>query len=118
MGKDGTVKLCEATNPPTAGTSQTLTGKLPSKLAAAAKKKKARKPKVLTLGAGQTTVPAGQTVAVTVKLDARAARALAKRGALKVDATIEARGNDGQTATVKRTVTLKAQKKKKKKKKS
>ena len=72
---------------------------------------------MLTLGAGQTSIPAGQTAPVTLKLGAKAAKALARKGALKVDPTIDARGNDGQNATVKRTVTLKAQKKKKKKKK-
>ena len=116
VGKDGTVKLCEATNPPTASTTQTLTGALPSKLAAAAKRKKAKKPKVLTLGSGQTNVPAGQTVPVTVKLGAKAAKVLARKGSLKVQASIEARGADGQSATVKRSVTLKAAKKKKRRK--
>jgi len=113
-GKDGTLKLCDATNPPTAATTQTLTGTLPTAKALAAKTRKPRKkkPKNLTLATGQTTIPAGETRPVTVKLTAQAKKALLKRGRLAVQVTIEAQGPGGQNVTVKRTLTLTATKKK------
>lgn len=117
VGRDGTVKLCDATNPPTASTTQTLTGTLPASYAEAARKKKRKKPKPGAVATGQTTVPAGQTVPVTVRLTARALKALRKKGTLKVRATIEARGVDGQTATVTPNVNLKAAKKAKRRRK-
>jgi len=52
---------------------------------------------------------------VTLKLTAKAKNALAKRGRLTAEATIEAQGAGGQSATVKRTVTLTAKKAKRKK---
>lgn len=114
VATNGTARLCDATNPPTASTSQSLTGTLPRAKAVAAKRKKAR-PRTLTLGTGQTTVPAGETRPVEIKLTGATKRALRKRGRLKAAATIEARGNDGQTATVKRTLTFKPAKKRKRK---
>lgn len=117
VGSDGTARLCDATNPPTASTTQTLTATLPSGYAEAAKKKKRRKPKPGPVATGQTTIPAGQTVPVTVRLTAKAVKALRKKGALKVQATIEARGVDGQTATVTPAVNLKPAKQAKRRKK-
>lgn len=108
VGRGGIVNLCDATNPPTASTAQTLAGKLPSRLATAARRKRAR-PKVRTLGTGHTKVPPGQTVPVSVKLGVKAMKALTRKGSLKVKASIESRGVDGKTATVKHTVTLKPQ---------
>lgn len=112
VGKDGSAKLCDATNPPTESTTQTLTGTLPGSYAETAKRKARKKPKPGPVATGHTTVPAGQTVPVTVNVTAKAAKALKKRGALKVQASIETRGVDGQTATVSPSVTLKSPKKK------
>ena len=118
VARNGTARLCDATNPPTASTVQSLTGSLPrAKAMAARRKRRKASPRTLTLGTGQTAIPAGETRAVEVKLTGPARRALKKKGKLRAAATIEARGNDGQTATVKRTVTFKpAQKPKKRKK--
>jgi len=117
VGSDGTVKLCDAANPPTASTSQTLTATLPASYAETARKKKRKKPKPGPVATGQTTIPAGQTVPVTVRLSAKAAGALRKKGKLRVKATIQARGVDGQTATVTSTVNLKPAKKAKRRRK-
>jgi len=107
MAKDGTVKLCDATNPPTASTTQTLTGRLPvARVATAAQRRRATKSAVL--GRGQTTISSGQTRAVVVKVGARAKRALGRRGRLTVVSVIEARGADGQTVTVRKTISLRA----------
>jgi hypothetical protein len=54
---------------------------------------------------------------VTVKLTARAKKALRRGGTLKAAVTIEARGEDGRSATVKRQVKLKNVKKRSTKKK-
>lgn len=118
VARNGTAKLCDASNPPTASTLQSLTGALPRTKAVAAKRKgrKAR-PRTLALGRGQTTVPPGETRPVQVKLTGPAMRALKKKGKLKVAASIEARGSEGQTATVKRTVTFKRAKKRRKRRK-
>lgn len=117
VGADGTAKLCDAVNPPTAGTTQSLTGTLPVAKAQAARKKPGKPRKKLTLGTGQTTIPAGQSRQVTVKLTARARKALRRGGTLKAAVTIDARGENGQTATVKREVKLKNVKKRSRKKK-
>jgi len=114
VGNNGTVKLCDATNPPTVSTSQTLTGTLPAKLEAlAAKRKKRKKPRPAVLARGQTTIPAGETRAVELKLGAKHRRALARRGRVVVEAVIEATGPGGVT-TVKKSVSLQAGKKKRK----
>lgn len=113
VSKDGTVKLCDATNPPTATTTQLLTGRLPTRLGAHMATEKRRIPRnPRTLGKGRTTIPAAQTRPVVVKLTAKAKKALAKKGSLKVQSVIDAHGTHGQTTTIKRTVALKATKRK------
>ena len=105
---NGSFKLCDATNPPTASTTQTLA---PTSSAAAAKrKKKARTPR--TVGRGSTTIPSGQTRPITLKLSAAGKRLLTAKRSLTVSATIVAIGPTGISETVKRTVTLKAAKRK------
>jgi len=114
VGRNRSVRLCVATNPPTASTSQTIAGRLPGpRYAAAAARRKRNRTR--TLGSGRTTIPAGRTRPVVARLSARAARVLRKKRKLKVKATILARGADGRTATVRRTVTLEPAKKKKRK---
>jgi len=109
MAKDGTVKLCDAINPPTASTTQTLTGRLPAKLGGRVAQRRRRK--TVVLGRGQTAIPAGQTRPVVAKLGTGAKRALARRGRLAVVAAIDAVGVDGQRATVTKAVSLRVGKK-------
>lgn len=113
LGGNGTVRLCDATNPPTASTSQTLTGTPPPRQAAAARRKR-RKRTTSVMGSGRSTIPAGQTRPVTAKLTAKARRALRRSGALRLRVVIEARGADGQTATVRRKVAITSARKKRK----
>jgi hypothetical protein len=106
VGTNGTVKLCDASNPPTASTTQTLSV-VASSASAARRKKKAR-----TIGSGRTTIPTGQTRPVIVKLSASGKRLLKAKRSLTVSATILAVGVTGTSETLKRTVTLKPAKRK------
>jgi hypothetical protein len=110
VGADGkTVTLGTAANPPTAGTTQTLTA--PGGAArASALGSKAKKPVVY--GSGKTTVAAGKTVPVKVKLNGKARAALKKKHRLKATLTVIAANAKGETQTVTRQVTIKPKKKK------
>lgn len=112
LGADGkTVTLGKATNPPTATTTQTLTAPGGGARVSAAGKKP-KKPAVL--GAGKTTVPAGKTVALTLKLNGEGRAALHKRGKLTATLTIIATNAQGEAQTQTRQVTIKPAPKKKK----
>ena len=100
----GPVTLGQATNPPTVSATQTLTGLLGG--AASAAKHAKQKPKPTVLGTGSTTVPAGRTVPLTIKLSGAARRYLTKHHSLKATETIVARNSAGQTQTTTRTVTI------------
>jgi hypothetical protein len=112
LGADGrTLGLGTATNPPTAGTTQTLTIPRPAARASAAKPN--RKPKPLVVGGGKTTVPAGKTVPVTAQLNAKGRGLLEARGQLNATLTVVATNSKGEAQTVTRPVTIKPAKKKK-----
>ncbi len=107
-GADGkTLALGKASNPPTAGTTQTLT--LPT--AGASRAGKAKKPVVL--GAGKTTVPAGKSAPLKLGLNAKGRALLGRRGKVKATLTIVATNSQGEAQTVTNTVTLKRPAKKK-----
>jgi hypothetical protein len=95
VGRSGVVHLGRATNPPTAGTTQTLTGAVATA--------RARR---IVLGRGRTTVADGRTATVVARLTARARRELRSRRTLRVTAKITARAADGQTETVERRLRL------------
>jgi hypothetical protein len=110
--------LGTASNPPTASTTQTITGVLPvahSSAVAASKKKAAKKPKAVVLGSGATTVAAGKTAAIAVKLTSAASAALKAGKSLTVTEKITATGTTGLTATTTRTIVLKPTRSKSKK---
>ena len=65
------------------------------------------------IGRGKTTVPAGQTVAVTVRLNAKGRELLRLRGKLYVALTVVAANAQGETQTVVRALVIKPAKKKK-----
>jgi hypothetical protein len=110
VGGDGrTLTLGKAANPPTAGTTQKLTALGGARASASA----AKKPVVY--GSGTTTVPAGKTRALKLKLNSKARRLLSRHGKLKAKLTLVATNAKGEKQTVSRTVTVKAAKKKQKK---
>ncbi|OJU82780.1 MAG: hypothetical protein BGO11_02005 [Solirubrobacterales bacterium 70-9] len=111
-GADGkTLGLGKATNPPTAGTTQTLT--LPTGAArASATGGKAKKPVVL--GKGKTTVPSGKSAPLKLTLNSKALAKLSKGHQLKATLTIVATNPQGESQTVTRAVTVKPAKPKKK----
>jgi len=111
MEKDGSVKVCNATNPPTESTSQTITGKIPARLDASARRKK-RRTRSGVLGRGKTTISPGEREAVVAKLRASARREVARRGKLSVRVIIETRGAEGQTVTVTKAMLVKAARRK------
>jgi len=78
----------------------------------AAKKKKAR---ILTLGKGKFSVPAGKTGKVTIKLNKTALKLLAKKKTLSAKQTIVAHDSRNISKTSTGSVKLKAAKTKKKK---
>ena len=86
VGPKGTLSLGSASNPPTLKTVQTLTAK--GKL----------------LGRGKTTIPAGETKRLKLKLNRKALKRLKRplRAKLKITAT----GASGKTAVVRKTVRL------------
>jgi hypothetical protein len=113
VGPNGkTVGLGKATNPPTAGTTQTLTAPAAARVSAAGSSK-AKKPVVL--GKGKTTVPAGKTVGVKLSLNSKARAQLKKKGSLKATLTVVAANPQGETQTTTRSVTIKRPAPKKKK---
>jgi hypothetical protein len=111
VGPNGkTVAFGQATNPPTAGTTQTLTAPAAARVSRAGAK--AKKPVVL--GKGKTTVPAGKTVGVKLNLNGRARAQLKKKGSLKATLTVVAVNPQGETQTTTRGVTIKPAARKKK----
>ena len=103
VGADGrTVNLGTATNPPIAGTTQTLT-ELP---AARASSPAARK-KPAVYGSGKTKVAAGKTVALNLKLNGRGRARLSKQGKLKATLTVVSTTTSGTTQKTTRAVTVK-----------
>jgi len=114
VGPNGkTVALGKATNPPTAGTTQTLIAPAAARVSRAGSK--AKKPVVL--GKGKTTVPAGKTVGVKLNLNSKARAQLKKKGSLKATLTVVAANPQGETQTTTRSVTIKRPAAKKKSKK-
>jgi hypothetical protein len=96
-----TVVLGKATNPPTTGTVQTLTGLLPRAHRRRARAAAAAKPVVL--GRGKTVVPAGKSAPISITLTAAARRALAAGAKLTATEKVVATGTGGtktSTATV------------------
>jgi hypothetical protein len=111
VGPNGkTVAFGQATNPPTAGTTQTLTAPAAARASRAGK---AKKPVVL--GKGKTTVPAGKTVGIKLNLNGKARARLKKKGSLKATLTVVAANPQGETQTTTRSVTIKRAAPKKKK---
>jgi VCBS repeat protein len=88
VGPKGKLSVGSASNPPTAETAQKLVagGKL--------------------LGRGRTTIPAGQTKRLTLKLNRKARRRLERAHRIKAKLTITATGPTGQTAVLRKTVRL------------
>jgi hypothetical protein len=105
VGADGkTVTIGEATNPPTAATTQTLTA--PGAARAAASGSAARK-KAVVLGAGKTTVATGKTVPVKLRLNGKGRARLKKGRGLTATLTVVSANAKGETQTVVRSVTIK-----------
>jgi hypothetical protein len=95
-----TVVLGKATNPPTTGTTQTLTGIIPTSHRHAAHA--AAKAKPVVLGRGKTVVPTGKSAPLTVTLTAAARRALKAGAKLKATEKVVATGPGGtETSTLK-----------------
>jgi hypothetical protein len=110
IGADGrTLGLGTATNPPTATTNQTLL--LPAGGGARASAKPKKKPVVI--GSGKTTIPAGKTVAVTAKLNAKGRELLQARHKLTATLTVVATNAQGEKQTLTRQLTIKPAAKKK-----
>lgn len=110
VGRDGrTLVLGRATNPPTATTIQRLTAPAGRR----ARSSVAKKPAVY--GKAKSTVAAGRTVALRVKLNGRARRLLKHRGRLKARLTVVALNAKGEPQTVNRTITVKPSRKKRRK---
>lgn len=104
VGPNGkTVGLGKATNPPTAGTTQTLTAPAAARASRAGSKTK----KPVVLGKGKTTVPAGKTVGIKLSLNGKGRAALKKKGSLKATLTVVAANPQGETQTTTRSVTIK-----------
>ena len=111
LGPDGkTLTLGQATNPPTAGTTQTLTLP-PVAHASASTSAKGGKKKATAVGGGKTTVPAGKTVPLKLKLNGKGKAALRKHGSLHATLTIVATNPQGQKQTTTRAVVVKPAKK-------
>jgi len=114
LGRNGkTLTLGKATNPPTAGTTQTLALPAAAGASATSSAKKPKKPTVV--GGGKTTVPSGKTVPLTLKLNGKGRAALKKRGSLHATLTIVATNPQGEKQTTTSAVTVKPAKQKKKK---
>jgi hypothetical protein len=90
VGPKGKLSLGSASNPPTALTAQKLVagGKL--------------------LGRSRTTIPAGQTKRLTLKLNRKARKRLKRAHRIRAKLTITATGPTGLKTTVRRTLRLKA----------
>jgi hypothetical protein len=111
LGQDGkTLTLGQATNPPTAGTTQTLTIPTAARASASAK---GGKRKAMVVGSGKTTVPSGKTVPVKLKLNGKGKAALKKQGSLHATLTVVATNPQGQKQTTTRAVVVKPAKQKK-----
>lgn len=95
---NGTVTLGTATNPPTVKTVQTLSRKTNARAA---------RVRFVVIGRGRTVILPGGTKKVTAKLTL-AGRKLVRRGPVKARLRIVATGLDGKTATITRTITLRA----------
>jgi hypothetical protein len=105
VGPDGkTLALGKATNPPTAGTTQTLTAPAGGARAASAGASRA---KTVQLGRGKTTVPAGKTVGIKLSLNSTARAKLKKKGTLKATLTIVATNPQGEAQTTTKSITIK-----------
>jgi len=102
--------LGQATDPPTANTTQTMTVPFGGAVAATQKHKKTKHAPIV-IGRGATTVPAGKTVTLTITLTSAARKALKKHHSLKATETIVAKNSAGVTQTTTRTVTIRLQKK-------
>ncbi len=104
VGPNGkTLALGTATNPPAAGTTQTLTA--PAAATASRAGSKAGKPVVI--GKGKTTVPAGKTVGIKLSLNGKGRTQLKRKGSLKVTLTIVAANPQGETQTTTSAITIK-----------
>jgi hypothetical protein len=104
VAPNGAAVIGTITNPPTASASASLSGILPARFAVAAAKK--RKPKPVTVATGQATAAAGATQRLTVKLSAKARKALKRKASIKATATVTARGTNGATTQVRKPITL------------
>jgi hypothetical protein len=104
VGSNGkTVNLGKATDPPTAGTTQTLTA--PAAVAASAGASRAAK-KATVLGSGETKVPAGKSKSIELHLTGPARAELRKKHRLKGALTIVASNAQGETQTTTHTVLI------------
>jgi outer membrane protein W len=97
--------LGQATNPPTAGTTQLLAVPAAARASAAASSRGGKK-KAIVLGRGTTKVPSGKTVPVTLKLNGKGRARLAKQGSLKATLTVVATDQRGKKQTTTRAVTV------------
>jgi hypothetical protein len=98
-----TVVLGKATNPPTTGTTQTITGLLPRAHARGAHAAAAAKP--IVLGRGKTVVAAGKSAPITITLTKAVRKALAAGAKLTATEKVVATGTGG-TKTSSATVHL------------
>lgn len=111
-GVDGkTLTLGQATNPPTAGTTQTLT--LPATArASASASARAGKRKATVVGSGKTAVPSGKTVPLKLKLNGKGRKALT-HGSLHATLTVVAVNPQGEKQMTTKAVVVKPTAKKK-----
>jgi hypothetical protein len=100
VGASGVLVLGKATNPPTSSTTQKLVTSVPSA--------SARKAKKVVIGRGKTAIPTGKTRAMKLKLNRKGNQLLRKKGRLRAQLTIVARGPTGLRATIRQTVRLTA----------
>src|ERR1700710_421893 len=106
VGADGkTLTLGKATNPPTAGTTQTLTAPAAARAAAAVSAQ--GKKKRLVLGRGTTKVASGKSAAIKLRLTGTGRAQLRKKGTLRATLTIVASNPQGEKQTVTRGLTVK-----------
>jgi len=111
LGQDGkTLTLGQATNPPTAGTTQTLTVPAAARASTSAK---GGKRKATVVGSGKTTVPSGKSVPLKLHLNRKGKAALKEQGSLHASLTVVATNPQGEKQTTTRAVVVKPAKKKK-----
>jgi hypothetical protein len=100
VAASGSLLLGKATNSPTSSTTQKLTATIPSS--------SARRRTTLVIGSGRTTIPAGTTRDLTLKLNRKGKRLLRQTRRLRAQLTIVATGPTGLRDTLRKAVRLTA----------